>query len=100
MNVRMDFLAKQARIDYASIIHTTSLPICIPHSFARVTIDDATIHDRLQTSLSHHLRTTQAQSYWIGKQVLSRKTAKLIYYDAIGRASTLSRLSMRIFISK
>ena len=32
--------------------------------------------------------------------ILSVTTAKLIYYEAIGRASTLSRLSMKIFISK
>ena len=100
MNVRMDALAKQARIDYASLIHHTSLPISIPHSFAPVKIDGVVINDNLHKSLSLQLTTKQAQSYWVGTRILSVTTAQLIYYEAIGRASTLSRLSMKIFISK
>ena len=100
MNVRMDYLAKQARIDYASIIQTTPLPIHVPHSFSQVTIDGAVVHEKLQHSLTQLICTNQAQTYWIRKRVLTPVTAQMIYYEAIGRASSLSRLSMKIFISK
>ena len=100
MNVRMDSLAKQARIEYASLIHQTSLPIQIPYSFAQLRIEDIVIHGNLQKSLSHQISAKQAQAYWISKRLLSVETAKMVYYEAIGRASALSRLSMKIFISK
>ena len=96
----MDSLAKQARIEYASLIQQTSLPIQIPYSFAQLKIDDIVIHGNLQKSLSHQISAKQAQSYWISKQLLSVTTAKMVYYEAIGRAAALSKLSTRIFISK
>lgn len=100
MNVRMDYLAKQARLDYAPIPLTSSANIVIPFSFAKVQIDGQTIPDQLKTTLYHHISHKLAISYWIEKRILTTYTAPLVYFDAVGRASSLSRLSMKIFISK
>ena len=98
--IRMDHLAKQTRIDYAHLIHEIATPIHIPHSFAQVRIDGDIVPDNLKQSLYQRIFTKQAQLYWIEKRILTETTAPMIYYEAIGRASTLSRLSMKIFISK
>jgi hypothetical protein len=100
MNVRMDYLAKQARIDYGAVLYETDPNIQLPFSFATVTVDDRIIPDNMKLTLYQHISSKQTQSYWIQKRVLTQQTAPLIYYDAIGRASTLSNLSTKIFISK
>ena len=100
MNVRMDQLAKQARIDYGSHLQPLSSSNHIPFSFAQVKINGHVVPDKLSTTIYHHLSFEQAQSYWITKRVLTKTTAPLVYYKAIGRASSLSKLSMKIFISK
>ena len=55
MNVRMDYLAKQARIDYGAVIHETEPNIQIPFSFATVTVDDRIIPDNMKLALYQHI---------------------------------------------
>jgi hypothetical protein len=99
-NVRMDFLAKQARIDYSVLIQNTSLSISIPFSFAPVRVRGHLISDNIKKELLHHISFNIATSYWIDKGMLTKDNSSLVFFNAISKASSLSRLSMRIFISK
>jgi hypothetical protein len=96
----MDYLAKQSRIDYSTILSTSTLPVVIPFSFPQVHVQGKLISDKLKKSLYHHISSTEALSYWIQKGVLTTDNASLVYFDAINRASSVSKLSIRIFISK
>ena len=100
MNIRMDFLATQACIDYSALIRTTSLLISIPFLFAPVRVQGHLISDNIKKELNYYISSSIAITYWIDKGILTTDTSKLVYYNAISNASLLSRLSMRIFISK
>ena len=101
MNVRMDFLAKQARIDYATALNDSTLPAIVPFTFPRLHVQGKLLSSNIKHSLYHHLSSTIATTnYWIDKGVLTSETSKMVYFDAIDKASSLSKLSLRIFISK
>ena len=57
------------------------------HSFAQVNIEDDSYTWQSATVSISSIITNQAQSYWIGKRSYLVTTAKLVYYEAIGRAS-------------
>jgi hypothetical protein len=99
-NVRMDYLAKKARIEYANELHHHSRLMAVPFAFAPVTVGGVVVSDTIKSSLYHHLSSKIAKDYWTKKGVLSEQTMHLIYFPALERASNLAPLSRRIFISK
>jgi hypothetical protein len=100
LNVRMDFLAKQARIDYSALIRTTNLPISIPFSFAPVRVKGHLISANIKKELLYHISSNVSIDYWIDKGTLTTETSKMVYFNAVSKASSLSQLSIRIFMSK
>ena len=100
LNVRMDYLAKQAIRKSPELFQQFREFVHHPLSFRPVSIKNITFHDNIFNRLYDSITADAADEYWKAKNRFDETTAPLIDWTSLEKAMKLSSLTRRRFVVK